>query len=327
MFNPTTHAAAALFLSVFFAVFCLGLQSQLVNNGHYWPAAINSLAIGTAHLALYKLAPDASGFEIAAYLIGGPLAIVASMWMYRSHAARRLRRGNISQARADCMANGMANDADSALAPHRRPTNVNPPPTQPRPTPNHITPRPGNHFPKPGQIVPFPANTKASAGGVFAKSSTLPAAAPSTVPFIIMGPLRLNRAQARKVKASLGEKLDANKSQVVLIDRLGDHHTIINSASNWSSRTTRLLIAKDPFSGQYCALDSVTGVIDHNSVSTVLQSRRSRALYERLIKMIDADDSRRPLAHQTNRTIRAILQDNGILVSAPRDRVLYQQPT
>jgi drug/metabolite transporter superfamily protein YnfA len=82
---------SALFLlaSTFTLVFCLGLQSQLVNNGHWWSAFFNSLAIGSCNLVLFKLAPEASGVEIAAYLCGGPFGIVASMWFYRRVNATR----------------------------------------------------------------------------------------------------------------------------------------------------------------------------------------------------------------------------------------------
>jgi hypothetical protein len=75
--------AALLLVSTFALVFCLGLQSQLVNNGHFTGAFINSLAIGTANLVLFKLAPSASGIEIAGYLMGGPFGIVCSMLFYR----------------------------------------------------------------------------------------------------------------------------------------------------------------------------------------------------------------------------------------------------
>lgn len=77
--------ALLLLLSTFGLVFCLGLQSQLVNNGHFRSAFINSLAIGSANLALYKLAPSASGIEIAAFLLGGPFGIVASMLFYHHY--------------------------------------------------------------------------------------------------------------------------------------------------------------------------------------------------------------------------------------------------
>jgi hypothetical protein len=74
--------ALALLVSTFCLVFTLGLQSQLVNNGHHVGAFINSLAIGTSNLVLFKLAPSATGIEIAAYLAGGPFGIVASMAFY-----------------------------------------------------------------------------------------------------------------------------------------------------------------------------------------------------------------------------------------------------
>lgn len=75
--------ALALLASTFALVFALGLQSQLVNNGHYASAFCNSLLIGGCNLVLFKLAPNATGLEIAAYLAGGPFGIVASMAFYR----------------------------------------------------------------------------------------------------------------------------------------------------------------------------------------------------------------------------------------------------
>lgn len=79
--------ALALFCSTFALVFALGLQSLNVNGGHYRAAFVTSALIGIANLVLFKLAPDANGVEIAAYLAGGPLGIVCSM-----HAHRRLVR-------------------------------------------------------------------------------------------------------------------------------------------------------------------------------------------------------------------------------------------
>ncbi len=73
----------ALLFSTFCLVFFLGLQSQLVNNGHHLAAFLNSLAIGASNLVLFKLAPDATGWEVVAYLAGGPFGIVASMFFYR----------------------------------------------------------------------------------------------------------------------------------------------------------------------------------------------------------------------------------------------------
>jgi hypothetical protein len=70
---------ALLFTSTFLLVFFLGLQSLNVNNGHRWAAFITSFGIGLSNLVLFKMAPDAAGTEIAAYLMGGPFGIVASM--------------------------------------------------------------------------------------------------------------------------------------------------------------------------------------------------------------------------------------------------------
>jgi hypothetical protein len=75
--------ALYLLLSTYALVFALGLQSQLVNNGHFAAAFFNSLGIGACNLVLFKLAPDASGIEIAAYLLGGPFGIISSMIVYR----------------------------------------------------------------------------------------------------------------------------------------------------------------------------------------------------------------------------------------------------
>lgn len=80
----------ALFASTFAVVFCLGAQSLFVNTGRYASAFVNSLCIGAAHLVLYKLAPDASGQQIAAYLAGGPFGIVTAMLLFR-HLHRTTR--------------------------------------------------------------------------------------------------------------------------------------------------------------------------------------------------------------------------------------------
>ncbi len=80
-----------LFCSTFISVFALGFQSLNVNNGHYTAAFFTSFLIGASNLMLYKLAPNASGSEIAAYLSGGPFGIWCAMkfhgW-YRGRARR-----------------------------------------------------------------------------------------------------------------------------------------------------------------------------------------------------------------------------------------------
>lgn len=75
--------ALALFASTYALVFFLGLQSLNVNGGHYKAAFLTSFGIGLGNLALFKLAPDASGMEIAAFLAGGPFGIISSMAFHR----------------------------------------------------------------------------------------------------------------------------------------------------------------------------------------------------------------------------------------------------
>jgi hypothetical protein len=75
----------ALFLSTFLLVMALGAQSLLVNNGRYVGAFLNSFVIGSGNLILYKLAPDASGWEIAAFLCGGPFGICTAMFLLRKY--------------------------------------------------------------------------------------------------------------------------------------------------------------------------------------------------------------------------------------------------
>lgn len=74
--------ALALFVSTFVLVFALGLQSLNVNGRHYVAAFFTSFAIGASNLVLFKLAPDAGAMEVAAFMIGGPLGIITSMWAH-----------------------------------------------------------------------------------------------------------------------------------------------------------------------------------------------------------------------------------------------------
>lgn len=73
----------ALFSSAYVLVFFLGLQSQVVRDGHYLAAFLNSFAIGACNLVMFKLAPNAGPVEIASYLCGGPLGITSSMLFHR----------------------------------------------------------------------------------------------------------------------------------------------------------------------------------------------------------------------------------------------------
>jgi len=73
----------ALFGSTFVVVFALGAQSLLVNNGYYMAAFLNSLVIGTCNLLLFKLTPNATLPQMAAFLMGGPFGILAAMYAFR----------------------------------------------------------------------------------------------------------------------------------------------------------------------------------------------------------------------------------------------------
>ena len=75
--------AALLLLSTFGLVFALGLQSQLVNNGHYAGAFFNSLMISLGQLGALQVINAKTSLEYAAYLLGGPFGIVCSMLVYR----------------------------------------------------------------------------------------------------------------------------------------------------------------------------------------------------------------------------------------------------
>lgn len=78
-----TMTALILFVSTFVAVFALGFQSLNVNQGHYRAAALTSFAIGGGNLMILKMVPDGDIAAMGAYLIAGPVAIVASMWVHR----------------------------------------------------------------------------------------------------------------------------------------------------------------------------------------------------------------------------------------------------
>mgnify|MGYP003560162283 FL=1 len=71
--------ALALFASTFALVFLLGVQQLNVQHGHQAAAFFTSLFIGASQLALYKMTPAAAGVEVAAYLSGGPAAIICAM--------------------------------------------------------------------------------------------------------------------------------------------------------------------------------------------------------------------------------------------------------
>jgi uncharacterized membrane protein SpoIIM required for sporulation len=84
--------AALLLASTFGLVFALGLQSQFVNNGHYVSAFTNSLLISLGQLGMLQIIHAQSTLEYVAYMLGGPIGIVCSMYFYRNHF-RKSRHG------------------------------------------------------------------------------------------------------------------------------------------------------------------------------------------------------------------------------------------
>lgn len=86
-----------LFGSTFVLVFALGFQSLNVNGGHYLLAFGTSFVIGAANLVLYKMAPNADATEMAAFLLGGPFGIVASMYVHRRYVGRRAPSASASR--------------------------------------------------------------------------------------------------------------------------------------------------------------------------------------------------------------------------------------
>lgn len=86
--------ALILFISTFVAVFALGFQSLNVNQGHYRAAALTSFAIGGGNLLILKMVPNGDFYAMAAYLVAGPLAIMASMWVHRRTLGRKRNTGH-----------------------------------------------------------------------------------------------------------------------------------------------------------------------------------------------------------------------------------------
>jgi hypothetical protein len=75
--------ALLLFAATFGVVFALGLQSLNVNGGHRALAFATSFLIGASNLVLFKVLPGPTdSLQIAAYLLGGPFGILASMYAH-----------------------------------------------------------------------------------------------------------------------------------------------------------------------------------------------------------------------------------------------------
>lgn len=78
-----------IFISTCILVFALGFQSLNVNNGHYLAAFLTSFAIAASNLVLFKTVPQADWLQMLAYMSGGPVGIVASMWAHKRWMPRK----------------------------------------------------------------------------------------------------------------------------------------------------------------------------------------------------------------------------------------------
>jgi hypothetical protein len=85
--------APLLFAAMFAVVFTLGLQQLNVEHRHMLAAFFTSPLIGISNLVLFKVLPGPTGWiDIAGYLLGGALGIVACMWMHPHMVALFVRR-------------------------------------------------------------------------------------------------------------------------------------------------------------------------------------------------------------------------------------------
>ena len=83
--------AILLFCSQTVTVTLLVVQSRLNIHGYMRLAAVNSLLIGTCQLVMWKIMPNPSGVEIAAFLLAGPVGNVVAQYINRRDI-RRIRK-------------------------------------------------------------------------------------------------------------------------------------------------------------------------------------------------------------------------------------------
>lgn len=73
--------------SAFVTVFCLGLQSQNVNQGHYVAAVVTSLFISTGSMYLYQYMTVPTLADKLCFYIGAASGIAFSIWFHRRFRA------------------------------------------------------------------------------------------------------------------------------------------------------------------------------------------------------------------------------------------------
>ncbi len=80
--------AVALFFSQTLTVTLLVVQSRLNIHGRNGFAALNSLFIGASQLVMWRIMPNPSGIEIAAFLVAGPVGNMIAQHINRFDIAR-----------------------------------------------------------------------------------------------------------------------------------------------------------------------------------------------------------------------------------------------
>lgn len=71
------------FASAFVTVFCLGLQSQNVNHGHYAAAIATSFFISTGSIYLYEYMAVPTLSDKVGFYVGAATGIAFSIWFHR----------------------------------------------------------------------------------------------------------------------------------------------------------------------------------------------------------------------------------------------------
>lgn len=70
-------------VSAFVTVFCLGLQSLNVNQGHYAAAIVTSFFISTGSIFLYRYMAVSTPADITCFYIGASSGIAFSIYFHR----------------------------------------------------------------------------------------------------------------------------------------------------------------------------------------------------------------------------------------------------
>lgn len=85
--------ALVLFSTTFVLVFALGVNTLSVNKGQYGIAFLTSFLISGSNLVILRTVPQGDLFEVVAYMLGGPIGIVASMWAHKRFLGKGENRG------------------------------------------------------------------------------------------------------------------------------------------------------------------------------------------------------------------------------------------